>query len=167
MSKIRGFSGHEKEKLRHKLRRKESYKKNRDRTEASNQNVYSYGRGYWIKNERREGKKICEVIPAHKESIQKITGYVEKVNYWRDKEGYTHRGFTYNSPIYSYETINIPEKMVVKRRWSEYVQIKPYLKRSHTKKKWYKRMAAKAARKTELSNGSNYKRAYDLTWALW
>ncbi len=42
------------------------------------------------------------------------------------------------------------------------------LRRMWLNKSWLKRRAAKAVRKTpELSNGTHYKKAYDLEWSLW
>ena len=168
MSKVKvDTDPHTKAKLRHSLRRKEEAMLKDARKEASKGRVYRYLHGYYIKDKRRRTTYIYETVPEHKESVQKVTGYVEKTSYWYDEEGYAHKNFRYNIPIYTYETVLCPEKTIVKRRIHDCIKIKPYLRRIHVKKAFYKKMAAKAARKKELTNGSCYKMAYNIDFMLW
>lgn len=167
MSKVKDFTGHEKEKLRHSLRRKESHQKIDERIKAAKGKAYGFGRGYWIKDEKRETEKIYEVIPAHRESVKKVTGYVDHRTYWYDDDGYAHPNGSYRLPVYTYETIDVPESVVLKKKRTVYLQTEPRLRRICVRKKWYKKMAAKAARKVALSNGGSYKKAYDIFWEIW
>lgn len=169
MSKVKGdYDAHKKSKLRRSLRRYEENKIKESRFKMCRRNNRWWtGVGYIIKDDRAVTHTEYEEIPEHKESVKKITAYVEKQSVWYDEDGYAHRGMRYSIPVYSFETIVVPKKKVIKTRYWEYLPIKPYLKRYHTSKKFCKREAAKAARKVTLKNGSSYKKAYNFRNILW
>lgn len=185
MSKVQNadnFDRHIREKCRHSLRRKETEDKKKSRFRAVRNGEYAYACGYRIKDERFKKTPIYKVIPAHTESVKKITGYATHPYYWYDRDGYAHRDprMDYDIPIYTYKTVMVPEKTIVKHTW-EYLPIKPYLWRYDIRKKYFKRISERKVRRrialneedlrsnrVVLSNGGQYKTVHctlaDFLW---
>lgn len=174
MSKVQNadnFDRHIREKSRHSLRRKETEDKKKSRFRAAKNGEYAYVCGYHIKEDRLQRTPVYKVVPAHTESIKEITGYTTHKYYWYDKEGYAHRDprMDYDLPIYTYKTVTVPERTIVKHTW-EYLPIRPYLRRYNIRKKYFKQLASRKVRRrvafdeenlrsnrVMLANGGQYK----------
>ncbi len=167
MSKIKGeYDFHTKEKLRHSLRRKEEKNIKESRLNAANNDEYRYCRGYYVRDERYHGRYEIRTVPERTEERWHLSHWETKRHLISDTNGDVREVY-WPEPIHIIEKVIIPEHEEIVKRCGEYVPIKPYLCRMHITKRFYKRMAAKAARKTAFSNGANYKKAYDIAWSLW
>ncbi len=167
MSKVKNLTenSREKEKLRYRLRRKEEQHLKEKRMTAAREKQYRYLRGYCVKEERLCGSYMTVTIPA-----QDIID--RRVREWRRipvvyEEGGEVFQTTTLKPVYEVVKRHYPERTVKRSTGRYYEPVKPYLKRSHITKRYYKHYAAKRARKLDLQNGNAYKKAYDIEWELW
>lgn len=167
MSKIKDYNDvyGRKEKLRHRLRRKESANKKISRLNKAKNGEYSYGCGYYVREEKARGVYRTEVIPAHTE--EKTTLVVDE--YTRVEIDENGKPVTVTRREYKRKTelVEVPERKVrrcVKMYWDN---LPPVPRRINVRKKWYKKMAARAVRRADVGDGSSYKRVYDIAWSIW
>lgn len=134
---------------RSKRRKDEIYKKLDRINKAKSIKFYS---GYYIKKERRVGKIVEKVIPAH----YRLEVYNPIINGYTLIDGY----------IYKIEDIYVPETTTIIHKHMGYAPIKPYLKRYKDDfKKIHKFYSNKSIRNypldKEIHNGSFYKKIND------
>ena len=163
MSKVKiGYTNaHEKSKLRHQLRRKETMKKKVDR--INNCSQYLYGNtGYFVKRTKPVGIYKTVVVPEHTEPIKRYV-YVQKYDTVKEVIVKVHEVI-----IEGYKTIPTQKKR--QKVSVEYVETPKILKRvkddakSHAKH--YANRRVRYAKIKTFNNGS-YKKLYDISGLLW
>lgn len=165
MSKVKTIPGVKKSKLIASLRRKETAKKKRDRIANADAYVYRYGRGYWVRDEKRIGHYEIVEVPER-------TEVVREYNYKRIK-------FINADNEVEEKWIRIPtliEKVIPARRYkacvgSEYIPVPAVPRRINTSKiqKFAKKQTARKVRRKpleEVYENSSYKRLIDLAWMI-
>ena len=149
----------EKAKRRRRINEEARIKKSRF-TKAKN-GTYGYGAGWRVKSERLVGTYKNVHIPKHTEEVTVITK-TRKFCYSEDK-----KPCFVEVPVFTKETRIVPARTVRKCVKLEQVKTKPYLKRFSISKKYYKKLAARKARKADFPNGAGYKKVYEVEWASW
>ena len=170
MSKIKrldDFDRHTKSKARRELRRSESEKIRKNRIRSASNNIYGYPRGYWIRNDKWVGERYTTKVPGqYYDKKVRIGDDIRQIIYINQRGEECTMDDVF--PIYKWDTVFVGEHEVIKTR-HKLVELKaPVLKRIWIAKSWYKKQAAKAARRARgLSNGSMYKKVYDMYNTLW
>ena len=164
MSKVKTIPGVKKSKLIASLRRKETAKKKRDR--IANEDIYRYGRGYWVREEKRVGHYKIVEVPEHTEVVReyhhKLIKFINADNEVEEK------------------WVSIPtitEKIIPARRYkacvgSEYIPVPAVPRRINTSKiqQFCKKQTARKVRRKpleEVYENSSYKRLVDLAYELY
>lgn len=167
MSKVHSIDGIPKQKLIRRNRRIETKKKKNQRMRDCRNGTYNYG-SYWIQEETYCRKYEPVLVPERQ---------VEKGHYEyksvpvKDMKGEIL--YYISLPEYIVDkVITIPEHMGKQFVNSYWVSLKsPMLRRSDFSKKKYRKIAARRFRRldplADVSNGSNYKRYYDLAWEIY
>lgn len=164
MSKVKAVEGIPKSKIIHRNRRIETKKKKNQRIHSCENGEYPYGT-YYVKDENisrtyelkdipeREAKKghyEINKIPIYNEHNE-IVKYKTSIKYIID------------------EIILVPEHSKKCVTSVKYIPLKvPILKRCSLNKKKYRKIAARRFRRNpiDVSNGSNYKKCYDIKWLI-
>ena len=154
------------EKAKHRVSHRRKLTENIKRNRMKSTKIYSYGCGYSVIDTETIRKRVPKEVPEHAVPIK----HWERIKhqYWDEKAQKYKTIDDFKLVIDGYKIIPAYIKMV-----SKYVgkkTIKPRLKRWHINKKWYRNHAARKVRRTPLDtniNGSNYKKFYDVKWAIW
>ena len=168
MSKVKnGYKNpHEKSKLRRNLRRKETiFKKNTRRKNAEN-NVYHYGRGYYIEHGHFENEYGIVEVPEKKIPI--IEYFKEDYFYYDyDLCDYCW-GYVWKERIIGYKIIPSHKKRV-KVRSAIWVETPNRLTRVYIDdKKYFKNQSnRKIRRDNKVYQNGEYKKVYDVAWSIY
>ena len=177
MSKVRDdlnifFPGVKKEKFIHKLSRKETAYKKRTRMFLAKNRAYKHC-GYWIKDQESiwvRNKKVC---PAHTEVKKDLIEYRRVINrkdfYEEDEDGNLLLSYS-TIGIYDEKEEFVPEHTYISGWTHKLTDIEPYLKRINIgkRKKEFKKISNRKIRNCKnLGNNSNYKKYFDIAWAIW
>ena len=164
------FPGVKKEKFRHNLRRKETALKKKERMSFAKNNIYGYGRGYWIKDPKI-WERVKKTYPAHIETKKELIEYRTVINrqdsYEEDENGdlkvrYKRIG------IYDKKEEYIPEETITIGYTLKENEREPYLRRINISKRSLKKITNRKVRhNNNIGNGSNYKRNYDIALEIW
>ena len=154
------------EKAKHRVSHRRKLTENIKRNRMKSTKIYSYGCGYSVVDTETIKHNELRHVPEKTVPIK----HLEKIKheYWDEK---TQKYKTIDDFVWiidGYKTVPAHTRKV---SWSIGKKaIKPRLKRWHINKKWYRNRAARKVRRTPLDtniNGSNYKKFYDVKWAIW
>jgi hypothetical protein len=163
MSKVKGeIFDLNKTKLRGNLRRIETAKKKKQRLKNVKNNVYPYGKGYYIRNEKEVDTYTTVTIPEHEEDIYHFERRTETI--WTDEGSYD---ITVPVKIVTGKKI-VPERTVRRRIHTEWIPIPERCIHYRLKIKDYRKFANRRIRNSkEVFRNGDYKKAYDIEWQYW
>ena len=155
---------HKKAKARTSNRRQLTENIKKQRMKSTKQ--YSYGAGYGVIDTEPIRERVLRDVPEHTVPIRHLERIQEK--YWDEKKQKYRTIETFKWVTDGYKTIPAHTRKV--SRYLGEKAVKPHLKRWHINKKWYRNHAARKVRRTPIDtniNNSNYKKFYDIKWAIW